>query len=1041
MPDPADSQTKNLRKKSAALSIGAANRKVGKIMVNFLMKIVSFFLPQGDVSVSESDLRTYITMLQGYIIFILLAIAAVIVVMIVAHKAKKGFRHIIRWEAVLAFVLAIVVCANMICYGPMYSTVSVALNGGKKNVSEETAASTREFVSRVGDEGITLVKNEGLLPLKSDVTKLNVFGWASANPVFTGSGSGSVAGEKMGILESLAQAGYTTNTTLTDMYTEYGTERPAIGMYWQDFSLPEPTMDHYTNEIMNEAKAFSDVAVIVLGRGGGEGADMATDMGAVIDGSTKVAEQVSVVPQIYGYANNYYKPNGDYDEFEKGQNYQSLSKTERLLIDKVCSEFNDVIVIVNSCGAMELQEIQENSKIKAVLLAPPAGSTGFSAVGRILKGEVNPSGRTVDIYPASFTTAPNFNNIGRFNYTNVKEECQQIAAVDTGFEGAMSFVNYVEGIYVGYRYYETAAAEGFIDYDEQVVYPFGYGLSYTTFDRSIANYKDNGDTVSFDVNVTNTGSVAGKDVVEIYFTPPYYNGGIEKSEANLIEFGKTSLLEPGKSETISFALAKEDMASYDSDQIKVKGGGYILEAGEYTISLRSDSHNVIDEVSFTVDSDIDYSKTGRASDDTPAVNHMDDARGTFEQLSRKDSFANFDTATAAPTDEDYIMSDEIKAKVMENAVGFYDGTKYNKDGDTAPTLGAKNGKKLADMRGLSYDDPAWEPLLDQLSFEDMVNMINTGGWQTIAVDSVGMVATAACDGPSGLSNFVAGKSGTPMAPSILLAQTWSKELASEYGEKLAVEFKELDTAGMYGPGLNTHRSAFGGRNYEYLSEDPVLAGMLVSAEVNALAEGGIVCYTKHIGLNDQETNRCAFLLTNASEQAAREIYLKPYEILTKQYTGVAQGMMSSFNWIGTTPSCAYSPILNDIMRGEWGFRGAVITDYDGSYGAMITDNCVRNGGDLKLGFYTGGGSIGLTVNTTAMTDQHPTILNAMRTSCKNIMFVVVNSIAYGEDANLSAMSRMDKLFVTINVTTGVVIAGAEILLFLNYKKKRKAAEK
>lgn len=1016
-------------------------------MVDLLVKIISEImgLLGGDVAVSEADLTTYITALQGYIIVILIALIALVAVLVAARKAKKGFRHIIRWQAVLAFTLLITICVNAICYGPMYNNVSIILNGGMQitYVSDETRKASQEVISEVGEEGIVLVKNNGILPLKSDVDSLNVFGWASSNPVFGGTGSGStVDNSKIGIIQSLNDAEYDTNKSLTDMYIAYEDMRPVVGMREQNFTLPEPAMDSYTTEIMNEARNFSDTAVIVLGRSGGEGSDLAKDMSAVIDGSANKAEEVSVVPEKYMYTNTAYSPNGNYDEFEKGEHYLELSKTEEQLVEKVCTNFDKVVVIVNANNPMELGWVNDYEQIGAVILAPGGGSTGFSALGKILSGEVNPSGKTVDIYPADFTKSPNFHNIGAFNYNNVSDISEQIAAVDSGFEGAMSFVNYVEGIYVGYRYYETADEEGVINYDDEVIYPFGYGLSYTTFDKAISNYKDNGNTVSLDVTVKNTGSVAGKEVVELYYTPPYYNGGIEVSSVNLIEFGKTALLEPGSSETLSFEIDKEDMAAYDSDEIKVNGGGYILEAGTYTISLRDNSHEALDEVSFIVDKDIDYSLEGRESDDAVAVNRMEDARGSFEQLSRADHFANFDSATAIPADETYKMSEEVKALVKENAVGFYDGTKYNDASDEAPVLGAKNGMEVKELRGAAYDDERWDTLLDQLSFEDMVKLINVGGWQTAEIASVGMVPTSESDGPAALNNYVGMKFGTAFTSQIMLGQTWNKDLAAKVGAALAAEFKETETDGIYGPGLNIHRSAFSGRNFEYYSEDPVLSGLMVSAEVNALSGNGIMCFTKHFALNDQETNRCAFLLTYASEQAIREIYLKPYEILTKNFEGIAQAMMSSFNWIGTTPACAYGPMLNNVLRDEWGFRGMVLTDYDGSYGSMITDNVVRNGGDLKLGFYTTGGSLGgLNVNTSAMTDESPTIVLAMRQACKNIMFSVVNSNAYAGDVDLNAMSNMDKLFITVDVIIGAVIILTELILFLNYRKKHMEKQK
>jgi beta-glucosidase len=532
----------------------------------------------------------------------------------------------------------------------------------------------------------------------------------------------------------------------------------------------------------------------------------------------------------------------------------------------------------------------------------------------------------VDTFVYDLTDTTTYNNIGNFSYTNVDDIKEANAAVDGAYEGNLAFVNYVEGIYVGYKFYETAATEGFINFDQKVQYPFGYGLSYTTFTQSIQNFKDSGDSVSFDVLVTNTGSVAGKDVVEVYFTPPYTNGGIEKASVNLVQYEKTQSLEPGASETVSFTIAKEDMASYDSGEIKVSGGGYILEAGEYTISIRSDSHTVLDEVSFTVASDIDYSVTGRSSDGIAAVNQFDYAEGNVTYLSRTDGFANYEAVTAAPSEDAYIMDDETRAAVELSAYATYDPTLYDDPSDVMPTTGANNGLTLADLTGADYDDERWDDLLDQLSIDDMALMINLGGWQTAKIDSVGKVATNDCDGPAGVNNFITGNYGTSFPAEVLMAQTWSKEMAAKIGDAMGQEYEDLENWGWYGPAMDGHRSAFAGRNFEYYSEDGVLAGYFAAAQVNAAAEHGVYAYIKHFALNDQETNRCAFLLTFSNEQAMREIYLKPFELCVKNYTGTGLAVMSAFNWIGTKPANGSYELLTTVLRDEWGFVGMVETD-------------------------------------------------------------------------------------------------------------------
>ena len=974
------------------------------------------------MGVSEADFTSYLGMCMGYVYGILAAIVVLIIVLIAAHWVKKGSKALTRGIAVIAFILVVAILANAVCLGPLRSNISTVLSGSSVSLSDETVV-----IKKVGEEGFVLVKNNGILPLAAG--NLNVFGWGSTNPILGGTGSGSSDGSSaVGILQSLSEAGFTTNADLTKLYTDYATERPTVAMQSQDWTLPEPTVDAYTDAVMTQAKGFSDTAVIVISRSGGEGADLPTDMNAVIHGTYNIASQVSVTGQ-YGYYNGVYTNNGNYDDFEPGEHYLELSVTEENMVEKVCSEFDNVVVIINANNAMELGWVDEYPQIGAVILAPGAGNTGLLGLGEIMSGAVNPSGKTVDTYVKDLTATPTWNNFGNFAYTNVDDLKNKIAAADPAYEGNMAFVNYVEGIYVGYKFYETAAEEGLITYEDEVQYPFGYGLSYTTFDKTIANFNFDGTNVTFDVNVTNTGSVAGKDVAEIYFTPPYTNGGIEKASVNLIDFQKTDVLEPGASQTLSFSIPAEEMASYDSEGIKIAGGGYILEAGDYKISVRSDSHTVAAEETFNVASDVDYSG-GRSSDLVPANNQFEDySRGDFEQLSRADGFANYETATAAPAN--FEMSAEVRAAVEPKSFGTYDPTAYDDPADTMPTLGAQNGLTLYNLSGKAYDDPQWEPLLDQLTFEDMSTMVNLGGWQTAAIPSVGKPATSDCDGPAGLSNFITGAYGTAYPAEVLMAQTWNTVLIEEMGVAMGQEYQDANNYGWYGPAMNTHRNAFAGRNFEYYSEDGVLAGKMAVAEINGGATKGVYPYIKHFALNDQEGNRCSFLLTWASEQAIREIYLKPFEMAVKGYTGTPLAVMSSFNWIGTEPSCANPHLLNTVLRDEWGFVGMVETDYNGSYGYQITDECVRNGNDLMLGFAMAASN--------QLTDQSATATLALRESCKNILYTVANSGYYtnveGDPTNQP--DPLVSLLRTVDIILGAVLLVLLVLMIVVHVKNKK----
>ena len=977
------------------------------------------------MGVSEADLTSYLTQLQGYIYAILILLVLLIIGLITAFGAKKGRRAFMRCQSIVAFIAAICVIVNMICWGPMKNNVSSILNASKAELSAETVQASKDAIQKIGEDGVVLLKNDGLLPLSEDVKSLNVFGWASTIPIFGGTGSGSSdASTAVGILGSLKNAGYETNQTLTDMYVAYRADRPTVAMGSQDWTLPEPTADAYTDEIMNGAKDFSDTAVVVIGRSGGEGADLPTDMYGVIHGTYNIASQVSVAPEKLNYYNASYTNNGSYDDFDEGEHYLELSNTEEAMLEKVCGAFDKVIVIVNANNAMELGWVDEYDSIKAVLLAPGAGNTGFAAIGEILNGTVNPSGRTADTFVKDLTDTPTWNNFGNFAYTNVDDLKQTIAGLDGAYEGNMAFVNYVEGIYVGYKFYETASDVGFIDFEDKVQYPFGYGLSFTTFEEKIDKFDDTGERIIMDVTVTNTGDKAGKDVIELYYTPPYTEGGIEKASVNLFDFAKTGVIEPGASETISFDINKEDLAAYDSEGIKVKGGGYILEAGDYTISVRKDSHTVVAEETFTVEADV----TGRGSDLIPAVNVFEDyARGSFEQLSRADKFANYDKVTAAPAEDAYIMSDAVRADVEAHSVAGYDPAAHDNADDVMPTVGASNGLKLADYRGVALDDPSWEALLDQLSYEDMSLMINLGGWQTAAVPSVGKVATSDCDGPAGLSNFITGAYGTAYPAEVLMAMTWNPDLIAEMGGAMGQEYAEVNNYGWYGPAMNTHRNAFAGRNFEYFSEDGELAGKMAAYEINGAQEKGVYAYIKHFATNDQEGNRCSFLLTFASEQAIREIYLKPFEMAVKMYQGSGLAAMSAFNWTGSIPACSNPNLLNTVLRDEWGFKGFVETDYNGSYGYQITDQCIRNGNDLMLGFAS--------APTNVLSDQSATATIAMRNACRNIMYTIVNSGYYAEGTSSGGMDNMTKTFLGIDIAVAAVVILAEILLLRGRKKK------
>lgn len=948
------------------------------------------------LSINMDDVINVINSIKGYLIGFGIVAVLLIVAMIACRKMKKSKKYLIRFNAVLGIVLALGVTVNLILVGPMYSMVTLATGGGK--VSEENGALATELCEDIADEGIVLLDNAGTLPLAKN-SKLNVFGWASTNPCYGGTGSGALsdAYPTVSLLEGLTNAGFELNTELSDFYTAYRADRPEVGMFAQDWTLPEPEAAQYSDDLINNAKAFSDTAMIVITRVGGEGADLPTD--------------VSTVTYDAGHS---------YNDFEPGEHYLQLSKTEEDMVDLVCKNFDNVIVVYNGANAMELGWVKDHSQIKSVIWCAGTGQSGFNALGSVLCGDVNPSGRTIDTFVYDLTATPTWNNFGNMLYDNMNE----FEADSFGTKVTPAFVNYVENIYVGYKFYETAAAEGLIDYDKTVVYPFGHGLSYTSFTQTLNSVTESDGTITVDVTVTNTGSVSGKDVVEVYYNPPYTNGGIEKASANLIGFAKTSEIAAGASENVQVTFKAEDMASYDAHG----KGCYVLEKGDYIISINSDSHNVIDSKTYTVASDIVYNESNpRSSDQTVATNEFDFAEGNVTYLSRADGFANYAEATAAPTD--YSMPAEAKATFYNNS--NYDPNDFNNPDDVAPTTGAKNGIQLADMVGVAYDDEKWDSFLDQLTVADMDSLIALGGYQSVAVSSVGKVQAIDCDGPASINNNFTQQGSIGFPSAVMIAATWNTDLAYSFGESIGKMADDMGVSGWYAPAMNSHRSAFAGRNFEYYSEDGVLSGAIASHAIMGSQDQGVYAFMKHFALNDQETNRCGMLCTWASEQAIREIYLKPFEACVKNAD--CHAVMSSFNYIGNTYAGNCPELLINVLRNEWGFVGMVLTDYYGVYGYQDSDHLIRNGGDFCLVNYD--------TETNHLTDTtSATALVCARQACKNILYTVANSRAYYPENLNPGMATWEKVMIGVDVVGVLALIALEILVAKKGYAKRKKEE-
>ena len=966
------------------------------------------------LSINMDDVMNVISSIQSYLIAAAVLLVAFIIVMILAGKIAKPARGKVRGAAAIALLAGLCVIVNMICTGPMSTMLD--LISGSGTITDETSAEAQDLAVSIGEEGIVLLNNDdNLLPLASG-DKLNVFGWASINPILGGAGSGALndAYPTTDILTSLADAGIETNAELTSFYTEYKADRPVVGMWAQDWTLPEPNVSAYTDELIANAKAFSDTAMIVISRSGGEGADLPADMNAVVDGSYQ--DGTTYTAGVYDDSLN---EGNDWDE---GDHYLQLSNREEEMVDLVCKNFDKVVLVYNGANAFELGFVEDHPQIKSVLWSAGQGHVGMKALGKIVNGEVNPSGKMIDTYVYDLKATPWWNNFGDFNYTNMKEfEYTSVGFTGTESTAVPGFVNYVEGIYVGYRFYETAAAEGFIDYDKVVQYPFGYGMSYTTFEQKMGDIKESNGQISIDVEVTNTGDVAGKEVVEVYYNPPYTNGGIEKASANLIGFEKTSLLDPGASETVTVSFAEEDMASYDSKEL----GGYVLEQGDYIISINSDAHNIIDSKTYTVAERVDYVGEGkRESDLVTATNQFDYAEGDIEYLSRADKFANYDKATAAPASME--MSEDAKASFY-NISNYLtaEATALDEDPDAGEvTTGASNGLKLKDMVGLEKDDPQWDTFMDQLSLDDMNALISLGGYQTNSVESVGKVRTNDCDGPASINNNFTGVGSIGFPVGVVVAATWNKELAHAFGDSIGKMANEMDVSGWYAPAMNNHRTAFAGRNFEYYSEDGLLSGWIAAEAVKGSQENGVYAYMKHFALNDQEQNRCDMVCTWSNEQAIREIYLKPFEMCVKEANCLA--VMSSFNYIGNRWAGGSSSLCKTVLRDEWGFKGFVETDYFGVYGYMSSDQAIRNGTDLMLVNYP------TATNDVQFRDTNGA-KKAMRDAAKNILYVVANSRAYYPE-NLS--EGMASWKVMMYVADAVVAALCLLIAVKSFGKKK-----
>lgn len=873
------------------------------------------------------------------ILVILVAVALLGFAIFRIVKLKKTRKILF---SLLTLVLAFIVVLNVALsnfslivntYFSRYTVDQTAVQEAKDNGAKLT--------EKIEEEGIVLLENKNnALPI--DKGGVNVFGYSSRSVVYGGSGSGGGAeGNNVDLQSGLENAGFDVNEDLSKFYDDRYVPREKINIHklvGGDFNSHEPAVSEYSDTLLKDAKEFSDTALVVFSRNSGEGADITTDMDGYSGGS-------------------------------KGKHYLELTDDEEAMLNMVKENFGKVVVVINSSYPMELGFLNDEKIDGAIWIGNP-GSVGFNAVGNVLAGEVNPSGRLADTYAYDATSAPSFYNIGEFPYTNSD-------FVNGKNTWHYKYIDYAEGIYVGYRYYETRYvdnATGKIDetaYQSAVQYPFGYGLSYTNFKQEITDFKSDEKTISMEVKVTNNGDRKGKDVVQAYYTAPYTVGGIEKSQVVLAGFDKTELLEPGESETVTLEFPVEEMASYDYQKEKA----YVLEKGNYQIKLMANSHDVIDAKNYEVPATIVYGdEQKRESDQETATNQFDDMLGDVTYVSRADWEGTLPKEVAKPKE----ASEELLAALKDFSI--------EEDPDAEPIVTKKHGLSLYDMKGLDYDDPKWEELLEQLSVKDMENLISNGGFQTVAVNSIKKPATLDSDGPAGINHLVSGAQGNQYTSEVVTASTWNAAIANEMGQSLADEAKASNITGLYLPGVNLHRSPFAGRNFEYYSEDSLLSGKIGAEVAKGAMEKGSYTFLKHFAMYDQETKRYEFptgAATWSNEQAMREVYFKPFEIVVKE--GKTTGIMSSYNRLGPVWVGESDELLQTVLRDEWGFRGTVITDfYKPQY--MNVDAGLAAGNDLVLYL--------LPTKLDAKTTDTNWGQQNMRKASHNILYTVVNSHAY-----------------------------------------------
>lgn len=947
----------------------------------------------------------------------------------------------------IGLIAAILTSASVLALG-VYSDAIQSFLIPTKTGDETTLKNNRQageaLATSIEEEGAVLLKNDvdastgsPVLPLASSITKANVFGWGSSAWISGGSGSGRVVNSTGGftpdtdLISALNSAGIETNTDLTSFYKSYCAERPywtkgTLNSYdYQFYRLIEPDIEKdYSETLLSGAKSFSDTAFVVISRAAGESSD---------------------APKVQ------YKGNANSASVDDGaRSYLEISSEEEALLGYVGANYANVVVLINSTNTMELGFLKSIPGLDSAVLCGVSGVNAVTGLVKLLKGEVSPSGRLADTYAYDLSTNASYANAakdGENYYTNGngyypydgKTSYGNVGDSNARYQG-LAYLDYAEDVYLGYKWYETADVEGYwknVDnsygkgYDGVVQYPFGFGLGYTSFSwevialsPSTTSALQKGDTLSYTIRVTNTGKVAGKDVVELYYGTPYYSGQIEKSALSLAAFKKTTTLKPGQYEDVKLSFALREMASYDCYDANGDGFvGYTLDKSDathpYTVSFRRDAHtlkslsktaeSITDEatLSYSLASTLTYPNdeqsgnaiqnrfTGAEAEGGVAIDGQD-SNGNITYLSRSDFLGTFpkkQTARALASNAaryNLYTAEQCNASIDPNALPITTG-------EANDVSLFSNGSVTADGLTLGKDaqDPLWDKALNQMSLTEMKNLALHGYVKNSGVPSLDKPKFTDVDGPNQIGSFNLPNRGTGFPNATTMAQSWNASLAYDMGLALGKEALSLGYDGWYGPGINLHRTPFGGRNYEYFSEDALLTGKMASSEIKGAKNCGVYCYLKHIVCYEQEEYRDG-LYTWLTEQNLRENYLKPFQLAIQE--GGASGVMTSYNRLGAIWTGGNASLLNGVLRGEWGFEGCVLTDYADHHNYMNADQALRAGGDLYMDGWNSNGSF-------IYESTSNTFLQALRAAAKHILYMSLsakyaNSL-YNESADSS----------------------------------------